>query len=642
MRFRLDEFLIPWCCLCWTFVDGQTPPMVATRLGKIRGVRMYADTRTPIMAFLGIPYAAPATSQNRFAPPERHMGWADDQPYDATKFGPACLQPRQELEPTFGSTPVQDEDCLTLNIWTADITVTYRNAPVLIFLEGEGFVSGYPGRLPGQDLASEGIVVVSVSYRLNVFGFLCLENQEARGNIGLLDQYLALVWVRENIEAFGGDPRSVTLMGHSAGAISIAYHMISPRTQGLFHRAIIMSGSIMSPWASSPSPSNASLEIAKSLGCLRPKTKAILTCLRSKSSEELLRAFETQYMYGNWSQLTLPVIDDFLSEDEQYLPLSPNEAFASGNYLKIPVLTGITANDGAVVTSQWSDMIQRGFSNMKHFYINSIIPAVAMKYNYTLSTHYSEIKTILQWYYIDPISSNDVMSLFSKIVDFYSDAQFKAPHDIQLKWLSNRTDPLSTVYAYQFEQEENYLYKKLNISGGGHGEELLMLFGPSLMKKIGKTRYTAAEERLSTTMRRFWMEFIRKGSLSSSPYGYGMSWNKYSPKEDNYVIFRADNNPLANQPVMRSPALSFTKDALAKQILWLWNELLPNLQGLEDNHVQKEPLFRPTEVQTAPKDVTYRSAMYTLVAFVIVLLILLIVCVILLKRHATERERDMF
>ncbi|KAF6211216.1 hypothetical protein GE061_014332 [Apolygus lucorum] len=385
---------------------------------------------------------------------------------------------------------------------------------------------------------------------------------------------------------------------------------------------------------------------AETLRQFAEKIRQLAQIAVQEEGAELNAAQKIQWN-GNWTQLTLPVVDTFLPEEEQYLPVSPEESLSSGMFLKIPILTGVTANDGSVVVNQWSDLLQHGFNRLRQFFTGNAIPAVALKYNLTNSAHYSEIKTILQWYYLDPVTEGNVMNLLAKLVDFYTDAQFKAPHDLQLRWLANRTvDPLTTVYAYQFEQDDNYLYKKLNISGGGHGEELLMIFGPSLMQKIGKVRYTGAEERLSAIMRRFWSEFIRKGSISSSPYGYGTTWNKYSPKDDNYIIFRADNNLPASQSVLRSPALSLTKDAMGRQMLWLWNDLLQNLKDLEDNHVQKEPLSRPNQTPLPNKgsrnDLTYRSAMYTLIAFVIVLLVLLVVCVILLKRHATERERDMF
>lgn len=108
----------------------------------------------------------------------------------------------------------------------------YAPLPVVVFFEGLDFFQSSSIPLSGQDLAAEGIVVVTVNYRLNVFGFFCLGSSDSRGNLGLLDQYFALLWIRENIKQFGGDPEKITLFGYLSGAVSVALHMVSPRTAG--------------------------------------------------------------------------------------------------------------------------------------------------------------------------------------------------------------------------------------------------------------------------------------------------------------------------------------------------------------------------------------------------------------------------
>ncbi|CAH1407449.1 unnamed protein product [Nezara viridula] len=620
-------------------VEALQEPVVNLRNGTVTGIKIYTDGRVPVLAFLGIPFAIAPVGERRFSIPESHPGWTGN--LETKSFGPACVQPIKELHPRFGTSPPQDEDCLFLNVWTPEFQTTkgYRKAPVLVILEGEGFVSGYPGRIPAQDVAAEGIVVVSVSYRLNVFGFLCLENSEARGNLGLLDQYLGLLWVRQNIEFFGGDPQSVTLLGHSAGSVSVLLHLISPRTSGLFQRAILMSGSAVSPWSMSSHPSNSSFQIARSLGCIG-KSRSVLACLKTKSSAELLKAFETQYMNGNWSDLPLPVVDNFLYAQDQYLPLDPLTALKSGNMTKIPILTGITSHEGAVTMSQWNDLEQQGFSQLKHLFLSSIIPSVAKKYNFHNNSNFEEILTVLKGFYLDQIKNGEVNNLINTILNFYSDSQYKAPHMKQISYLAAKTNKNpGIVYAYLFEQEVNHLYRHLNISGSGHGEDLLFLFGPSIINNIHRVRFTPAEERLGAIMKRFWIDFIRKGRISANPVAFGVSWTEYSPLEDNFIIFRADNNLPATQSVIRSPMPTLAKDAIAKQIIWLWNELLPNLRDLRKDELSH--CLDATEMQLT-SDIPYRSAMYTLISFVVILLVLLIVCVVLLKKQATERERDMF
>ncbi|XP_054266142.1 carboxylesterase 4A [Macrosteles quadrilineatus] len=606
--------------------------MVNLRQGTLLGIKLYTESKAGIIAYLGVPYAQPPVGELRFSPPERHVGW--DRSLFAGSFQSICPQPINKLVPSMGGLTRQDEDCLYLNIWTTDLAMNYRNAPVVVFFEGEGFVAGAPSRFPAQDLAAEGLVVVSVAYRLNVFGFFCLEDLEARGNLGLLDQYLALIWVHENIAAFGGDPRSVTLMGHSAGATSVVYHMISPRTANLFHRAIVMSGSVMSPWSHAHRPANASRAVARSLGCLSVnQTHQILSCLRNKSATEILRAFETQYMEGNWTNTILPVSDDFLPDIEQYLPKTPLEALTEGSFLKIPVLTGVTSHEGVVAISHWGgDLETQGYSQLLQLFSNSVLPMVMSRYGFHSQQSRAEILSILRWQYIDPVRPGDTAGLIAMLTDFYTDAQFKAPHLQQLRLLAKTDIP---VYAYQFEQGGIDLYgKNFNISGAGHGAEMVFIFGPTLIQSALGRRFNSVEERLSIAIKRIWAEFIRQGSLGSNPYGYGVSWRKYSAEEDNYIILKAVTSL---QPIDRSQQ---EVDVMSRYRISLWNELLPKIRNITITPVPS--VKNGVKGMQLTTDQPYRSAMYTLIGFVIVLLILLIVCVILLKRRAKERERDLF
>lgn len=528
----------------------------------------------------------------------------------------------------------QDEDCLYLNIWAPEMAVNFRGGlPVVILLEGEGFVSGLVSRFPGQDLAAEGVIVVSVSYRLNVFGFFCLEDLEARGNLGLLDQYFALLWVRENIEVFGGDPQSVTLMGHSAGAASVMYHMTSPRTTGLFHRAIIMSGSVTSPWSGAPHPANSSRGMARSLGCLAATSRAILACLRTKSTSEILRAFETQYKNGNWTAMVLPVVDSFLPEPESYLPRDPKEVLQTGNYVTMPVLTGTTRHEGAVTLYQWSDLVRQSYLQLLHFFENSAIPSVMEHYGFDKER---EILEILKWQYPAKAREGDANSLLGKLLDFYTDSQFAAPHIRQLALLSRSPGQL---FVYKFEETgaPDLYGNTLNISGSAHGTEFLYLFGPTLMRKVGARRFTQAEDRFSKRIRRHWADFIRQGNPNApGSFGYGLSWQRATPEDYNCVVLRSDLQQQQQQGESQ-------RCEMGDGVTSLWNELLPRLKQLSAAEAQGDTNGRSTDSRLGQdSSQPFRSAMYTLIGFVTILLVMLVVCLVLLKRHAKERDRDLF
>jgi len=222
--------------------------LVETRRGAVRGV-----AEDGLMKFRGIPYARPPVGSLRFRPPEPCPAWADVR--DGTRFGPSAPQNGALIGPLMslgiGRTA---EDCLYLNVWTP--AADARRRPVLVWIHGGAFILGSGSQMlyDGTALARRGdVVVVTVNYRLGTLGFLRLRDRfgprlPASGNEGLLDQIAALEWVRDEIAAFGGDPGNVTLFGESAGAMSCASLLASPRAGGLFHRAILQSGAANYLW----------------------------------------------------------------------------------------------------------------------------------------------------------------------------------------------------------------------------------------------------------------------------------------------------------------------------------------------------------------------------------------------------------
>ncbi len=221
----------------------MSEPIVRTTSGPVRGV-----VRDDIHVFRSIPYAAPPVGERRFRPPVPVAPWTD--PRDAGRFGPVAPQLPSPLEAALGAPdPVVDEaECLTLSIYTPGLDGAER--PVLFWIHGGAFVSGTGGSpiYDGRRFATHGdVVVVSINYRLGAFGFLHLdeifgEAVAGSGNAGILDQVLALEWVRDNIAAFGGDPGRVTIFGESAGGMSVGTLLALPAAQGLFHQAIVQSG----------------------------------------------------------------------------------------------------------------------------------------------------------------------------------------------------------------------------------------------------------------------------------------------------------------------------------------------------------------------------------------------------------------
>ncbi|MEA3120810.1 MAG: para-nitrobenzyl esterase [Paraburkholderia sp.] len=293
---------------------------------------------TDLNVFRGIPYAAPPIGEFRWREPQPLARWAGVR--SAAEFGPRCMQLPSNRE-AFRSGQMS-EDCLHLNIWTPARAMQekHEKLPVLVYFHGGGFDAGdgSEGRYDGANLAARGIVMVTVNYRLGVFGFLSMpesareSSQGTGGNYGLLDQVAALRWVRENIAAFGGDPEQVTIGGESAGAISVSAHMVSPLSRGLFARAIGESGAMFAPIIKLPSRSVAESNAIKYAG---HAVATSLKELRTKSADALLSATEkgTGFWFG-------PIVDGYFLTD------TPKSSFGSGAQARVPLLIGSNAQDG--------------------------------------------------------------------------------------------------------------------------------------------------------------------------------------------------------------------------------------------------------------------------------------------------------
>ena len=301
---------------------------------KTRNGTYVGFNRGGVQTWLGIPYAKPPVGNLRWRAPESLP--ASDEVFDAKKFGFTPIQDRDEVEPA--SLLPQSEDCLTLNIWSRP---SDNPKPVMVFIPGGGFVSGGTGdpTYNGANLAAKNdVVVVTINYRLNVFGFMNFAAIDSSfsdsGCLGIKDQIAALTWIKDNIAEFGGDPDNVTVFGESAGSISSMLLMIAPAAKGLFNKVIAQSGHLAFYHTPDQSAKFAAAFMELS-GC------ADMDELLKKSADELRDAYENLSMARPFSS----EVGYFPTCDGKFLPEHPFRALKDGAAHGIKLLTGNTADE---------------------------------------------------------------------------------------------------------------------------------------------------------------------------------------------------------------------------------------------------------------------------------------------------------
>jgi para-nitrobenzyl esterase len=325
---------------CGGSSDNDPPPADPTRASTASGpVRGEANTANTVLQFKGIPYAAPPVGDLRWRAPQAPASWTDER--EATAFGPACAQPGSAFGPP--STTV-NEDCLTLNVFRP---TTAGPHPVMVWIHGGAFYLGTSaGYTDVSSLVGQGVVVVTLNYRLGALGFMAhpaLSDEQGgtSGNYGLMDQQAALRWVRDNIAAFGGDAANVTLFGESAGGFSVMSHLAAPGSAGLFHKAIVMSGAY-------------GLDVQDSLGISEGKGQTIATAAMSivtgaggsacdTSTVECLRSLPVGALLG--AQMTAYPRGPVPSVDGQVLDQSVRTRVWAGTQHAVPVIQGTTRDE---------------------------------------------------------------------------------------------------------------------------------------------------------------------------------------------------------------------------------------------------------------------------------------------------------
>lgn len=478
----------------------ELSPVIQVQNGELQGYREQGQLK-----FQGIPYAEPPISERRWQEPVPKRQWGGK--YYAGHLGNSCA-----TNSTLGgfSKLSDSEDCLYLNVYVPDDSSAQPlkyNYPVLFVIPGGGLQTGSGDEYDASYFTQKGIIVVTMNFRLGPFGFFynpSLETSRATPvNLGLMDQQLALKWINQNIHAFGGDPKNITIFGESAGGQSVAAHIISPLSKGLFQRAISASGPYHTDTKDLNDAKKVTQTIAKSLGCYGTPQQ-ISTCLKSKPTEAFL---STEFA---------PLFSDGFYLDQTTLFHPYAVAFEKNQFNKVDLISGYNQDEGTLFAGvfenekgtklDWQDYEQilgifYGKNARQDIFANTIYPANT-DYTKQLAVDLGKYK------FICPIMRfNNVAS--SKIPTYgYEFADHTIPLYIQ---------PMSLPHGAYHTSELMYLFKDFH-GATGHVQQL-----------------TPTQKQLSEKMLSYFSNFIKTGN----PNAKGLTeWSRYNAKSQSSIQFQ--------------------------------------------------------------------------------------------------------
>ncbi|XP_074000286.1 carboxylic ester hydrolase-like [Rhodnius prolixus] len=389
--------------------------IVNTTCGTLIGLEFTTANGRIVAAFHSIPFAKPPLGELRFQDPQPSEAWPGVR--EAYNFGSVCVQ-IPIVYPPVNTTKMGNEDCLYLSVYSPNLNAT-NLLPVVVYIHGGDLFSG-SGEInkSPEFVLNNDIVLVMPNYRLGVLGFLTLEDDIMPGNMALKDQVMALVWIQNNIANFGGDPNQVTLFGYNAGAVFVHYHMYSPMSRGLFHRAISQSGAALVPWANTPPgvARSRAIKMAQLFNCPTDSSLAIWNCLRTKNAYELTES------YRQFSEFQVDPIAVFTAIFDKnaknpFLPFNPHNAEPA------PVLwiVGLDSLAGLIRSAAFVRNPASLPEYDRHFV--QALP-ITLYFDTTASNPTRVAEQVRRFYFDDqPIT----MSLFRNFTDMFTDAYYLWP-----------------------------------------------------------------------------------------------------------------------------------------------------------------------------------------------------------------------
>ncbi|CAH1395301.1 unnamed protein product [Nezara viridula] len=516
-----------WVSLVLLIAASCSAIELKTRKGSLQGTEESSRNGRKYYAFRGVPYAQPPVGKLRLRNPQPHNGWKGI--LDATEVAPLCIQ-KYIFVPELRNTTLGQEDCLFLNIYTPSVDPN-KHLPVLVYIHGGGFRCGVPGPKESPTFfMDEDVILVTVHYRLGTLGFLSTEDRLIPGNFGLKDQAMALKWLSENINDYGGDPDSVIVFGESAGGASTHYLITSPLSRDLVKGAISQSGVVDGVWALSyPGRAKELAEgVAKIVGC---SSSPLLECFQSVEAEKLIAA-ELDFLEWDFDPAVIfqPVVEEenegaFMTEDPRKIKVSH------------PWITGFSNGEGLLKTAA---LVNQDESVVDDFVknIDKLLPKI-MFINPN-SPGKGQFVTMVKERYFRNLSERK--QVVGQLESFYKDLFFVYP---MVQALQRHIGP---KYAYLLSHRaENSLADrmggvKLNSPMASHADELLSLFDWSTIFPESKGRLE--DKKVSELLVKIWVNFGK--SRNPNLEGVPVKWNLYS--RDNLLHIQTEETKMENIP----------------------------------------------------------------------------------------------
>ncbi|XP_052241965.1 cholinesterase 2-like isoform X1 [Dreissena polymorpha] len=483
---------------------------VKTPVGSISGLEetLTVDGRQYRMSkFLSIPFAESTAGENRFMKPIPKAPFSST--FDATQLPMACYPSYNEAEQKLDKYVNFTEDCLTLNVFVPHTFEKNVSLPVMVWIYGGAFVEGASVIFPAEGISTIGDgIVVTLNYRLGMFGFIQSTDGKLPGNQGLWDQHLGIKWVHDNIKAFTGNPNDVTIFGESAGGASVVYQALYPGNQGFFQRVIAQSGSALAYWASHELP-NAEAFITKK------------GCDQAPDPIECLRALTPGQLQDNDTLPWAPFVDkDFVIASPKDIVYGTDSTTSSARnfFASLDFMTGVNNFDGALyLRDVWPNILH--YSDMNTFvltrdeFIRIAIPAVVIDIIKPKNIRTALIaEELLNIQYTDWQHPNDSATLRFSLTNMSSDVAFFYPAVSTVKGHALLGKGKSYLYELSVVPTTHALQTPNWISGSNHADDIQYVFGYPLYAGPRSTgNYTEEERRLARGMVTMWTNFAKSG-----------------------------------------------------------------------------------------------------------------------------------